>query len=70
MQQGIDNGEIHDCDCLVAASVVFGGAYRLISLRLDGLLARPLPEYYDQLIDATWKSMKIPVEIKPHKIAL
>jgi AcrR family transcriptional regulator len=70
VQQGIDNGEIHDCDCLVAASVVFGGAYRLISLRLDGLLARPLPEYYDQLIDATWKSMKIPVEIKPHKIAL
>ncbi len=68
VQQGIDNGEIEAYDCLVAASVIFGGAYRMISLRLDGLIQQPLSEYYEQLIDATWKSMKAPVE-KPVNIA-
>ncbi len=69
VQDGIDNGEIQACDCLIAASVIFGGAYRMISLRLDGLTDRPLPEYYDQLIDATWQSMKIPEECRTPKLA-
>ncbi len=69
VQDGIDNGEIRACDCLIAASVIFGGAYRMISLRLDGLVDRPLPEYYDQLIDATWQSIRTSVECSTPRLA-
>lgn len=69
VEYGMDNGEIQACDHLVAASVIFGGAYRMISLRLDGLIKQPLPKYYDELIEATWKSMKAPVETPTHQLA-
>ncbi len=69
VQDGIDNGEILACDGLVAASVIFGGAYRMISLRLDGLIDQPLTALYDQLIVATWQSMKAPVECNTPKFA-
>ena len=69
VQLGMDKGEIEACDCLVAASVVFGGAYRLISLRLDGLINQPLTSYYDELIEATWKSMRAPAESCEQKLA-
>lgn len=69
VQLGMDKGEIQDFDCMIAASVIFGGAYRLISLRLDGLINEPLTSYYDELIDATWKSMTPPVENREHKLA-
>ncbi len=69
VQLGMDTGEIQKCDCLIAASVIFGGAYRLISLRLDGLLSAPLTSYYDELIEATWGSMKAPVGSYEHKLA-
>ncbi|MCP4078249.1 MAG: TetR/AcrR family transcriptional regulator [Gammaproteobacteria bacterium] len=69
VQLGMDSGEIQSYDCLVAASVIFGGAFRLIHMRLDGLIDRPLPELYDQLIDATWKGMKIEDDSVPQKLA-
>ncbi len=58
VQRGMDNGEIQAFDCIVAASVIFGGAFRMIHLRLDGMIDRPLPEYYDQVIEATWNGMQ------------
>jgi AcrR family transcriptional regulator len=57
VQQGIDNGEINAYDHWIAASSVFGGAIRLIHLRLDGVIEQPLPELYEQLVDATWRGM-------------
>ena len=69
VQQGIDNGEIQACDGMIAASVIFGGAYRMISLRLDGLIDQPLTHYYDELIVATWQSMRTPVEHNSPKLA-
>ncbi len=63
VQQGMDKGEIRAFDCLVAASVIFGGAFRLIHMRLDRLIEHPLPELYDQLIEATWASMKPPLKV-------
>ncbi len=62
VQRGMDANEIQNYDCMVAAAVIFGGAFRFIQLRLDGLIDRPLPELYEQLIDATWKGMKAQVE--------
>ncbi|MES9927776.1 MAG: TetR/AcrR family transcriptional regulator [Candidatus Thiodiazotropha sp. 6PDIVS] len=57
VQQGIDSGEIRDGTPWVIASTVFGGAIRLIHLRLDGVLDVPLPTLYEELIDCTWHGM-------------
>jgi AcrR family transcriptional regulator len=70
VQRGMDIGEIQPYDCWVSASVIFGGAFRMIYMRLEGLIDRPLPELYEQLIDATWKTLKAPVETNLHKLEL
>lgn len=57
VQQGMDSGEIQLCDCWVAASAIFGGAIRMIHLRLDGVIDKPLPQLYTQIIQATWHGM-------------
>ncbi len=49
--QGIDSGEIKDLPPYVAATSIFGGAIRLVYLRLDGVLPDELP----QLLDPTWE---------------
>ncbi|MBW9258384.1 MAG: TetR/AcrR family transcriptional regulator [Candidatus Thiodiazotropha sp. (ex. Lucinisca nassula)] len=63
VQRGMESGEIRDGDPWVVASGVFGGAIRLIHLRLDGVLNVPLPELYDELIDCMWHGME-PISIQ------
>ncbi len=58
VQRGMDNGEIQTFDYWVATSAIFGGAIRLIHLRLDGVIQHPLPELYEQLISVTWNGIK------------
>jgi hypothetical protein len=60
---GMESGEIRDGDPWVVASGVFGGAIRLIHLRLDGVLDVPLPTLYDELIDSMWHGME-PISIR------
>ncbi len=55
--QGMASGEIRYMDPMVAAAAMFGGALRLINLRLDGILERPLGEYLDELWEAAWRSV-------------
>ena len=57
VQQGMATGEIRDGDPWVVASTVFGGAIRLIHLRLDGVINQPITLYYDELIDCTWQGI-------------
>ncbi|MEW8432321.1 MAG: hypothetical protein G8D61_21520, partial [gamma proteobacterium symbiont of Ctena orbiculata] len=57
VQLGIEAGEIREGDPWVIASSVFGGAIRLIHLRLDGVLEEPLPKLYDELIDCMWQGV-------------
>lgn len=51
VQDGMERGEIRRMDIMVASSCLFGGAIRLITARLDGVLAESL---FDKL-DAVWK---------------
>ena len=70
VQAGMESGEIYACDCVVAASGVFGPAIRMIHLRLDGIIEKPLPEYYNDIIDITWRGMKGPSDLgQPIKAA-
>lgn len=57
VQHGIERGEIRAMDPLVAASILFGGALRLIQLRLDGLVTTPLPEILDATCSASWRAI-------------
>jgi AcrR family transcriptional regulator len=57
VQKGIESGEIREGDPWVVASAIFGGAIRLIHLRLDGVLDQPLPTLYEELIDCMWHGM-------------
>ncbi len=54
---GIENGEICQGSECVITSCVFGGAIRMIHLRLDGLIDRPLPELYDAFIAHIWQGL-------------
>ncbi|ODB88287.1 TetR family transcriptional regulator [Candidatus Thiodiazotropha endoloripes] len=63
VQRGMESGEIREGDPWVVASGIFGGAIRLIHLRLDGVLNVPLPELYDELIDCMWHGME-PISIQ------
>lgn len=57
VQKGIDSGEIRPGHPWVIASTIFGGAIRLIHLRLDQVITEPLPNLYDELIDCMWHGM-------------
>ena len=57
VQKGMDAGEIRQGDPWVVASSVFGGAIRMIHLRLDGVISKPLPDYYGEVIDCMWQGM-------------
>ncbi len=53
----MEKGEFKKTDPWVATSAMFGGAIRMIQLRLDGLLDKPLPEYFEAVIEAAWSGV-------------
>ena len=57
VQQGMDSGEIRRMDAMVASASLYGGALRLITARLDGVLAEPLPDKLDLVWDCAWRSI-------------
>jgi len=56
--QAIKSGDLKDTDTWVATSLIFGGAIRLIQLRLDGLIKKPLVDYIDVLMAGLWDGLK------------
>ncbi|PLX60955.1 TetR/AcrR family transcriptional regulator [Sedimenticola selenatireducens] len=64
VQQGMDAGEIRSGNPWVVASTVFGGAIRMIHLRLDGVMEQPLTECYDELIDCMWRGLSTGEAVK------
>jgi AcrR family transcriptional regulator len=57
VQDGMERGEIRRMDVMVAASCLFGGAIRLITTRLDGVLAEPLPDRLDAVWECAWRGV-------------
>jgi len=62
VKEGMDRGEIRQGDPWVLAASIFGGAIRMIHLRLDGVIREPLTGYYDELVDCTWRGLA-PIQI-------
>ena len=57
VSEGIEQGEIAHVDPIVASTCLFGGAFRLMSLRLDGILQEPLPNYLDDTWRCSWRAV-------------
>lgn len=55
--EGIARGEIRQMDVIVASTCLFGGAIRMITARLDGVVPHPLPRYLDAVWDCSWKAV-------------
>lgn len=54
---GMDNDEIERRDVLVASTCLFGGAIRMITSRLDGVLDKPLSDYLDDIWTCSWRAV-------------
>lgn len=59
VQDGMERGEIRRMDVMVASSYLFGGAIRLITARLDGVLAKPLPDMLDATWECAWRGVAV-----------
>lgn len=57
IEKGIESGEIRSMDPTVAVTSLFGGAIRMIHLRLDGVLNRSLLDYLEEVWECAWKSV-------------
>lgn len=55
--EGMATAEIRELEPYVAATAIFGGAIRLIYLRLDGVLPKPLPDYLDAAWECAWRAV-------------
>lgn len=57
VRRGMQRGEIAQCDVLVASACLFGGAIRMVTSALDGILEKPLQNYLDEIWACSWKAV-------------
>lgn len=57
--KGMTDGEILAMDDIVAAASIYGGALRMIHLRLDGVLNKSLMDKLDDVWKCAWRSVVI-----------
>lgn len=56
---GMPKAEVRMMDETVAAVSVFGGAIRLIQMRLDGVIKPPLHDYWEETWDCAWRAVAV-----------
>ena len=57
VERGMDRGEIERRDVLAASSCLFGGAIRIVTSQLDGVLEHPLAYYLDDVWTCSWRGV-------------
>lgn len=57
VQRGMERGEIEPRDAMVASTCLFGGAIRMITSHLDGILEQPLGDYLDDVWTCSWRAV-------------
>jgi len=55
---GMESNEVQIMDKMVAVSVMFGGALRLIQLRLDNVLKEPVQDKLEDVFTYSWKAIE------------
>ncbi len=66
VETGMVSGEIRAGNTWVAAAALFGGAIRLVQLRLDGLLEQPLPVLAQETWERAWCGLRAEPQSPPH----
>ncbi len=56
--KAIENGSLKGTDTWVTTALIFGSAIRLIQLRLDGIIEKPLVNHVDTLMSSLWHGLK------------
>ena len=56
--KGQQQGEIREMDTNVAMNAIFGAAIRMIFLRIDGILEKPLTDYLDESWECSWRGIR------------
>lgn len=59
VQEGIKKGELRNLDLTIVTTCIFGAMFRMINLRLDGVIADPLPNHLQEIWGAGWRSMAL-----------
>lgn len=54
----VKKGEIKNVNSWVTTSILFGGAVRMIQLRLDNIIEEPLDTYIDEFIASLWTGLE------------
>lgn len=57
IEESMQAGEIRQLEPWVAATAMFGGALRMMNLRLDKALEQPLSDYLDDVVDCGWRAI-------------
>ena len=55
---GMELGEVENMDAMVAVSVMFGAALRMIQLRLDGIINDSITNKQDDVFFYSWRAVK------------
>lgn len=56
--KAIQNGDLEEQDKWIATSIIFGGTTRLIQLRLDGVIKKPLTDSLDTYLNSLWGGLR------------
>lgn len=59
VQRGMSRGEIIEMDLMVASSCLYGGALRMITSRLDGVVKKDLMEQLDDVWRCSWQAVSM-----------
>ena len=57
VRRGMERGEIEQRDVQAAAACLFGGAIRMITSALDGILEQPLGTYLEDTWACSWRAV-------------
>lgn len=58
VQRGIEAGEIREMDVTLATTCLFGGMFRIINLRLDGVIRDALPTHLETIWECGWRGIE------------
>lgn len=58
--EGIATGVLRGVSPIVATAAIFGGAFRLIQMRIEGTIGEPLTRFLDEVLTSAWDGMRAP----------
>jgi AcrR family transcriptional regulator len=56
-QEAMAAGEVREMHPVVLVTTVFGGPFRLILLKIDGIMELPLTDFFDESWDCIWRAV-------------